>query len=775
MLAEKTGTKADTLNYLKDEIQSARVLPTFTFQVSAWQKDSRSILDSIQKLAWKFPLVVRSSHLDEDSEQESYAGRFASRLGIKDINALSGAINEVIQSYPPNSLDSQVLVQPMVDNVRLSGVAFSREPNSGGHYYVLNIDQLSGTTEAVTSGLTNELDTILIHKNTPLPKNPVHRKIVALLRECESIFGTNAIDIEFAIDNDNHIYLFQMRPLVLSSEKKKVSLEEETEALKAIAGKIDGFNRAHPYLAGQRTVFGIMPDWNPAEVIGIKPRPLALSLYKELVTDSIWAFQRDNYGYRNLRSFPLLIDFWGIPYIDVRVSFNSFVPKSLSEPLAEKLVELYLQRLLENPTLHDKVEFEIIFSCLTFDFDLRSEILLDADFSHEEIGQIKQALGDLTNEVIKPHHGIWHRDKEKVLTLAHRFQTVSASIESLEDKIYWLLEDCKRYGTLPFAGLARAGFIAVQLLNSLVTTGLLSKERKQEFLASIATVATEMHQDLQHCPKEAFLQRYGHLRPGTYDIRSQSYRESPELYFHEAPLKPELERKGKFCWSLEETEAIEEALLTANLHLNAEELLVFIGDAIKYRELAKFEFSRHISHILDLLMELGSRYGFSRDDLSYLEVGFIKQCYVSSEPLLEHMQRSIAEGRKRYQLTKRLQLPPLIFSGSEIFYYSLPKNAPNFITHKCIVEQCQVMGEQVDLRGKILLIEAADPGYDWIFSHDIAGFITQYGGINSHMAIRAAELNIPAVIGAGEKLYSTWLRAKVLAIDCVNKTVKVIR
>ena len=31
----------------------------------------------------------------------------------------------------------------------------------------------------------------------------------------------------------------------------------------------------------------------------------------------------------------------------------------------------------------------------------------------------------------------------------------------VQEKIYWLLEYCKRYGTLPFAGLARAGFIAV--------------------------------------------------------------------------------------------------------------------------------------------------------------------------------------------------------------------------------------------------------------------------------------------------------------------------
>ena len=47
-----------------------------------------------------------------------------------------------------------------------------------------------------------------------------------------------------------------------------------------------------------------MPDWNPAEMIGIRPRPLALSLYQNLITDSTWAYQRDNYGYRNVRGFP---------------------------------------------------------------------------------------------------------------------------------------------------------------------------------------------------------------------------------------------------------------------------------------------------------------------------------------------------------------------------------------------------------------------------------------------------------------------------------------
>ena len=39
----------------------------------------------------------------------------------------------------------------------------------------------------------------------------------------------------------------------------------------------------------EKTILGVMPDWNPAEMIGIG-QPLALSLYRELITDSIWAY-----------------------------------------------------------------------------------------------------------------------------------------------------------------------------------------------------------------------------------------------------------------------------------------------------------------------------------------------------------------------------------------------------------------------------------------------------------------------------------------------------
>ena len=103
---------------------------------------------------------------------------------------------------------------------------------------------------------------------------------------------------------------------------------------------------------------------------------------------------------------------------------------------------------------------------------------------------------------------------------------------------------------------------------------------------------------------------------------------------------------------------------------------------------------------------------------------------------------------------------------------------PNYITLGYARGDAAILeGEEAetDIEGKIILVPSADPGYDWIFSHGIKGFITVYGGANSHMAIRAGELGIPAVIGVGEKQFEQYKNAAVLEIDCLAKDVRIIR
>mgnify|MGYP000891154110 CR=1 FL=1 len=63
------------------------------------------------------------------------------------------------------------------------------------------------------------------------------------------------------------------------------------------------------------------------------------------------------------------------------------------------------------------------------------------------------------------------------------------------DKIYWLIEDCKNYGTSSFAGLARSGFVSVDIMNSFVESKIMTQEEKNLFFEGIKTISSEILED----------------------------------------------------------------------------------------------------------------------------------------------------------------------------------------------------------------------------------------------------------------------------------------
>ena len=768
----KLSSKAQTLASLFGRLSSAEVLPLACFTVADWREDSRSVLDRVGVQFGDIPLVVRSSALSEDSSVASWAGHFTSIMDVRGLAALEVAIGKVIASYGTtiNSKD-EVLVQPMLSGVRLSGVVFSHDPATGSPYRVVNYLQGTDTT-AVTGGVGHPRTFVATPGAQYLP--PDMARVLTLVDELQALFPNRPLDIEFAMGapGDN-FYLLQVRPLVM--QLSLIDGEQHRALLTRVADKVRAAQQPHPFLHGRSTVFGVMPDWNPAEIIGIRPRPLALSLYRELVTDAIWAYQRNNYGYRNLRSFPLLVHFAGQPYIDVRLSFNSFIPKDVEGSLADRLVDYYIDRLIAAPTLHDKVEFEIVFSCYTLDLPERLKSLTEYGFSEHEQNQLAESLRTLTNRIIHRDNGLWRTDAGKLSVLTQRRDQILASGMDSVSRIYWLLEDCKRYGTLPFAGLARAGFIAVQMLKSLVAVGVFSQDDYDRFMRGLDTVSSQLARDLGILDRAEFLSRYGHLRPGTYDILSPRYDEAPDDYL--GSQRKALEPRGNptaFALNITQMRTITRLLKEHGLSSDVMGLFEFLQAGIELREHAKFVFSRNLSDAISLFREWGGQFGFSSDELAYANIGCIRELYAGADDPRTVLAQSIAEGKARYCETSQLWLPQLITQPADVWAFHLSECEPNFVTQGCVTGPVVRPDEKDRLAGGIVFIPSADPGFDWLFSHPIAGLVTAYGGVNSHMAIRANELGLPSVIGVGEALFKQWSQAQRVRIDCAGCRVEVL-
>jgi len=205
--------------------------------------------------------------------------------------------------------------------------------------------------------------------------------------------------------------------------------------------------------------------------------------------------------------------------------------------------------------------------------------------------------------------------------------------------------------------------------------------------------------------------------------------------------------------------------------------------AIEGREYAKFIFSRNLSSALEDLAEIGAAYGLDREQVGNLQLNEILALRTTSrtdDEIAAHLCELADQGAKAKCVANACKLPPLITAESDLDVFFIGADRPNFIGSTPVIADCLNLNKcssdvSTDVSGKIILVEQADPGYDWIFSQGVAGLITLYGGANSHMAIRAAEFGLPAAIGVGEQRYAELAQARVLEVSPCDAVLRVVR
>lgn len=698
---------------------------------------------------------------------------------------------------------------------------FSRHLEKGTPYILINYDDQSSRTDTITSGSAADSKSLIIYKNgNPNLKDRRLAQIVNAVRELEEITGLESLDIEFAVTQSGELYILQVRPITL--HKSVPPAQDIGRHIGQIKDQVRARMQPYPFVYGQTTVLADMPDWNPAEMIGTRPNPLALSLYQYLITDAAWRDARAQIGYHNPVPEKLLFCLGGHPYIDARNSFNNLTPARLTTELNHKLIDHYIRRLKQHPYFHDKVEFEIVLTCYSPDFEVHAQRLYDDGFSESEVKELRGALQKMTNNILSGSVCPIDELLAQTESLNPRRQELLSrdyGKDEIPTLIGLLLDDCITNGTEPFSILARYGFIAASMMRGLVYRGVISEEDKNAFMNSIDTVAGDMVSDMDKVLSgeksvEDFLSVYGHLRPGSYDILSYSYDEKPEYYFpgggeegnhreHRVGTEDtgevterlrdgETERRSDgvteseehsgsnvSTFSDEKLRAIDQLLNEDGFDINAEQLLEFVLKATAGREYAKFQFTKNLNAVLKLAAEYGSAHGFSREDMCYMFIEDILRMQKTSIPKNNtiYLKQKIQEGKDWYETANLVETPQIITSPEDLDVIEYNEAKPNFVTSNIITGTVSFLkGDpgQVDLEDKIVLIEGADPGYDWIFMHPIKGLITKYGGAASHMTIRCAEFNLPAAIGCGEELFSKLENAETVELNCVNEQIRVL-
>jgi glutamine kinase len=786
------STKAQTLKFLYKKLKNAHICEPSIFTVKEWNTSQLEVIKNIQSQFIEENLIVRSSALNEDGLNASMAGAFDSvkNINSKDNKKLISGINNVIKSYGDNcNTANEILIQSMVSDVSMSGVVFTHELNFGSPYYVINYDDISGLTDTVTAGDGEYANrTLYIHRDSlNRVRSERFNKLIVAIQEVEKIMDSKFLDIEFAIDKDVAIYVLQVRSITTLPNWNRSTANHVDSAISGIQTFVKRKFKPINGVYGDTTVFGQMPDWNPAEMIGRAPHALAYSLYEKLITNHAWRIARKKMNYAVPDGQPLMVSLAGQPFIDTRLSFHSYLPKNLDPNICNKLVNAWVKKLKDNPELHDKIEFDIAITTYSFDIDYKIKNLVGDAITDPEKKILKKTFLDHTKELLSEESQGSISQALKGIDILAKKQKIQKKFENRQDinELFLLIDECIFLGTIPFSILARHGFIAKTILLSLAQCGILSNDEINKILASIRTIASDLVDDMnrfhrKEVSRNEFLDQYGHLRPGTYDIMSLRYDQMPD-FSQMGFEKVEKKEISKFDLTLSQKKSIDKVLESNGFKgMDCDGFLTYVREATAGREYGKFIFTKSVSNILEIITKYGEDHFLSREELSHIPINeFLSILKRSSEDNIEDRLRKVSEFNKENNfITSAVRLPQVLFDEAGVFVVPFQISHPNFITNQKITAKCVNLISDMrhpTLAKKIVLIENADPGYDWIFSQQIAGLITKYGGANSHMAIRCAEFGIPAAIGCGEQRYDAFLEAKQIMLDCSSSLIKMLR
>ena len=715
-------------------------------------------------------LMVRKNYITREEGISAGTGMFSGIHGVdaNDKEQVFDAIRKVAAACKDDE-DKEVVIHRMYNNLVMCGVCYTRDIYYGRPYYMVvynYMDEMSDNdvkAKSRTKWIANNVSREFLDEG--------FMNLIFAARDLEKAVDIQEFSIEFGIDSHNKVIVYQLKPMDRLIGSHILMTDREFSDTKAFA-KCNYLDTHH--------IMSHQAYWNPSKMIGSEPRPLDYSLFKGILTSGIWGETIKQLGYEGV-DMSLMHRVGNKPYVSIDCLFNALIPAGMDRILRDKIFNYYQHVLTDNRRRHRKVDSTIVFGSYNFSTARRMNKLENYGFTYEEIESFSESLLKLTENIINNYEELHDQDIEaltKLMITRRRVRELKPMEETNSLKLYSyiaeLIESMRTYCSPGYTRQERCEFIAKGFCTSLVKEGYLKRDDIDAFRLSLDTVSSCFKRDFEDYTSgkldwNEFDSKYGHLRISICDIRAHSYR---KLYSDLETIRDYELSKGKKIAKALDRDVIAKALDESNLNIEVDKLVGFINGASELADSYRFEYGKSIGLLLDIIVRLGELIGIDKEDMSYLEIQDLDSYHSRDSYVM-----TIEARRNMYHAYSYLVLPDVIINVGDIDVIDIDEEIPDYLTDKCVSGDIVYYdeGHDVDVTGKIVLLSKVTLAYDWIFTKDIKGIITKKDTKDSRIAKRCKELNIPAALGCGEKIFNSVLMMKRIQLDCGNNKISEIK
>ncbi|AJQ97184.1 PEP/pyruvate-binding domain-containing protein [Gynuella sunshinyii] len=757
---------------------------------------------SLQQLQPWDRFSVRSSAVNEDGAQSSFAGQLGTWLNVSRENVVArikdcwaSAFEPGILTYIHKRTDTRhdtnavaVVIQRMID-AGSSGVMFQADPQHG-------IDKLAivagyGLGEGIV-GDKVETDAYLYHKQSgewqltvnekqrylcyhpeggtceqPLAEHLRTQPVLTDAQRFELLQASNRIaalydsyqDIEWSYDQDGQLYILQSRPITTIPQGHE-RVFDNSNIIESYPGVILPMTFSIVRLDYYHCMKGTMLKLGiPADTIDRREEVL-----KHLV------------GYINGRTYYNISNWYRVfltlPYFKQRFieyfeqmvgtdgSFSETlddVPLSLIEKL--KIAVMFPLKFLYHSLRHNHLISQYFATTSQIRREFEAIDLANAG-SDELIGALQNFVDRFTKAMTVPLLNDFFAMFFMAVT---REQFAKAGLADGETLVNRLLANQYIESTKPVDSLK-------QLINEVradaTLSGYLQNLQQQPELNQPDRLAQALTQQGYKTFSQQLKQHiddYGHRSPKELIMEANTFRENPfqllailvESASLNQPATPETDDAGQ---------QLEQSLQNHKRGRWLKWLLKKTRQAIAHREATRLDRGLHFSFFRTLLHRIGDRMVnenvlMARDDIFYLTVPELND-YRQGCAVNDDLKRLIELRKTQAQRWQQKQQEGKIFTRGSVYANTIPDSHLNLQINPdslkgvgCSDGQVSSVAriisdpsQEMDIKGKIMVSETTDPG--WVFLMTLsAGLISERGSLLSHTAIIGRELGIPTIVG----------------------------